>query len=260
MSLSYIRSLRKVNRASVTRIYNDRGSFSNYDAVYKQTMFGKLTKLQLDLNAEDESINSHEFEEVEGEASAALHDKLVSQMLISEGYQDKIAECLILLSPDTSAGPVTQTVDPVMPSRSILRQPTAPLPVFNSNENESFELFLEMFEETVEKYNYADCDKLLLIKQQITGKALYLIDSLEPRKRTYNEAKQLLLDAFASRPVQISNILKLMINLKLNYNGEPFKYLGEVRKIKQALESLTITTDEILNFFALNGLNDSFKN
>lgn len=46
------------------------------------------------------------------------------------------------------------------------------------------ELFLKNFEQTTSKFNYTQYDKLLLIKQQITGKAAILVDSLDTESQT----------------------------------------------------------------------------
>ena len=95
-----------------------------------------------------------------------------------EEYQDKIIESLNRLQTHSAVPiPGQQSTTPDI-QRSLLRSPQAPLPVFNSEPGEDFELFVRNFEDTVSKFNYASYDKFLLLKQQIKGKALFLIESL----------------------------------------------------------------------------------
>ena len=131
----------------------------------------------------------------------------------------------------------------------------APLPRFSSLEGENLELFLRQFEETISKFVYTEYDKLLLLKQQVSGKASLLIDSLEADSQTYSEAKKLLMSALASKSVQIFNVIKQMCELRLTYTSEPFQYISDIRKIMQAFQQLSI-----MQYFFFTGLNESFKN
>ena len=176
-----------------------------------------------------------------------------------ELYQDRINESLhSLVRPVPADPPVLLNNDPL--PRSMLKSPTAPLPTFRSEPGENFELFIHNFEDTISKYNYAAYDKFLLLKSQISGKALYLIDSLEPTRQTYDQAKQLLQQALASREMQINNIMGQLVDMKLTYSGEPFKYIADMRKIVHSCDDLKITVNDILQYFFLRGMNDSFKN
>ena len=52
----------------------------------------------------------------------------------------------------------------IVDRRSILKQPTAALPIFCSVPQLSFELYVQNFVETTIKYNYAELNKFLLLK------------------------------------------------------------------------------------------------
>ena len=67
-------------------------------------------------------------------------------------------------------------------SHTGLKRPTAPLPRFKG---EDLYKFFATFEETTNKYSYTEFDKLILLKQQLSGRALVLIDSLEIRNQIY---------------------------------------------------------------------------
>ena len=250
MSLNYLVARRKNIRASVTRICNDSDSFPGYDINARNMLSNKLKDLRVRLEELDPKIAELKFQAAEDETV------LNNEYSDCENYEDNIRECLTLLA-DVSAYtvPVVSSDGP----RSLLKSPQAPLPVFNSQPGESFEVFISNFEETTSKFKYTDYDKFLLLKQQIHGKALFLIDSLEPGSQTFNKAKDLLSSALASRPILIANILNQLIELKLGYNNEPFKYMSDMQKIKQTFEKLTISTDEILEHFFLKGMNEHFR-
>ena len=100
----------------------------------------------------------------------------------------------------------------------------------------------------------------MLLKQQVSGKALVLIDSLEADKQGYPHAKELLKTAFVSVPTQKFNVMKQLSDLKLGYDSEPFQYISSIRKIQEAAKTLKMEIDDILPYFFLRGTNETFRN
>ena len=100
-------------------------------------------------------------------------------------YVDKIM-CLLLLLEDV---PIPTT--PKDTARNLLKQPTAPLPKFQSKEQKDCLKFISESESTTQCYNYPEIDLLLLLKQQVEGRAKNLPGSLKVDKQNYKEAKQL---------------------------------------------------------------------
>ena len=256
--LKYHKGVRKHLRSTVTRIYNDIDNFETYDVNQLETTKVKLTKLQSDLRAADATVTECMYTNAVSEDQVDL--ELEQELIACEAYQDRINEALQVLVATTSAvaAPPAQVLDPT--PRSLLKSPTAPLPKFSSEVGENFELFLRNFEDTLSKYNFTAYDKFLLLKGQISGKALYLIESLDPTNQTYDQAKQLLTQALASRDLQISNVLTQMLEMRLTYNSEPFKYVADMRKLVHACRDLKITIEEVLQYFFLKGMNETFKN
>lgn len=248
-SLKFCVASRKHLRATVTRIHTDIGNFSLYDDVKKHNVKLKLTNIKTDLTNLDSKISELKFED-DGDEDVLLND-----MIICEQYGDKISECVTRLA-------LVPTVQPDVRDtpRSLLKSPVAPLPTFSSAQGENLELFLRNFEETISKYNYTEYDKLLLLKQQISGRALFLIDSLEAGSQTYSEAKALLMSALASKPVQVFNLMKQLSEMKLSYNSEPFQYISDIRKIMQSVKQLNVGIDDVMQYFFFIGLNEAFKN
>ena len=252
-------------RASVTRIFNDRNNFNAYDRAKLN-----LTKLKLDKADNECDVLNEKVYNLDFAIDGVPEPRVSAELNDCQSYKDKITECQSLLitylQGSVSGGIEAQNMDGQnngpQNNRALsqLKRPVAPLPSFTSNEGENLLLFFYQFEETLSKFSYTQYDKLLLLKQQISGKASLLIDSLEAEKQTYDEAKLLLTSALASPEVQKFNVLKQLSELKLSNSGEPFQYIADVRKLMQAIKSLDIKVDDMLAYFVYNGLNEMFKN
>ena len=239
---------RSVIRKKVTDIFNRKAGLSTLSDAEKRSekgvLMGYLKKLSdLDNNIQSEKF-SGEFEE------SALHDELST----CQSYTDKIEYCLPLVETLTTLGHC-----PTSDRTSILKQPTAPLPKFYSNDGEDFLRFINEFESTTGTFPYPDRDLLLLLKQQVTGRAKKLLDSLETDKQQYKEAKNLLIAAFASKSLRISCTIKKLTELKLKEGDDPFTYISNLRTIVESVKSLTINEEEFVRYFAWNGINEKFK-
>lgn len=249
-SLQLLVSARKHLRTSVTKLYNNRDNYNNLSSLERQTVKAKLWDLSQQLVEADKEILSIKWQQ------DANEEMIKEEMETRESYQDRVRVCLSII--DSISEPLPPSSNTEM-ARSLLKSPTAPLPRFESHEGENLELFLSNFELTLSKFSYTDYDKFLLLKQQVYGKASYLIDSLEPDKRTYTDAKLLLSAAYAGTDVQKFNVLKELTEIKLDYNDEPFEFVSRMRKIQQSVSQLKINVDDVIQYFFLNGLNDLFR-
>ena len=81
-------------RSSVTRIYNDKVNFVQYDAVKKLNVKLKLINIQTDLTTLDSKIAAVMFESEEDESV------FEQELVVCEQYCDKIVECFVLLTAD----------------------------------------------------------------------------------------------------------------------------------------------------------------
>ncbi len=145
-------------------------------------------------------------------------------------------------------------------AQGLLKSPIAPLPKFLSRDGEDLNRFLTQFEETINRFSYPEYEKLLLLKQQISGRALLLVDSLEADKQSYTQAKILLQSALASPDTQRFNTIKQISEMKLTYENDPFEYISKMRNLTESVKNLNIDAESFLQYFFWNGLNDTFKN
>lgn len=249
-NLKMLVSTRKYLRSSVTKIYNTISTFNQMDVISISEMRSKLQSLSTDLDSTDDEIHKSMWAE---ETEVKDYDK---ELADCESYQDKIRRCMCELS-NIASSSHTGATDV---ARSLLRSPTAPLPKFDSKDEENIDLFLFNFEQTLSKFQYTDYDRFLLLKQQISGKASFLLESLETNQRTYDAAKTLLQAAFSCKVIQKFNVIKQLSEIKLGFCDEPFKYISDIRSIQQSVTQLKITIDDVLQFFILSGMNETFRN
>ena len=174
---------RSVARSAVTRIHSGLDDLSNSSNMVKLKTKIKLENLSNELDRLNEAIQSEKFK--------TDLDGIQDELLKCEDYSDKIIDCQALL--DELASPVSNIDGTggsghnatggeafIAAPRSKLKCPTAPLPRFTSSAGENIELFLDQFNEVLTKFNYTDYDKFLLLKEQISGRALLLLKDLKP--------------------------------------------------------------------------------
>ena len=146
-----------------------------------------------------------------------------------------------------------------IPVHTLLKRPVAPLPGFESKDGEDLSRFFLQFEETIARYNYPDYDKLLLLKQQVSGRAKTLLKSLDIDKQGYNQGKEILCKALVSLATQTYNVLKQLSSMNLDDCDDPFDYISKMRSITERFKTLNITVEFVLHYFFWTGLSDSFR-
>ena len=189
--------------------------------------------------------------------------EITKEYEINSDYADKMIEIKAILELSDnldSRSPVVNNGHNSDNLQTYLKRPTAPLPNFNSAEGENLEAFFQNFETTVNRYNYSGYDKFLLLKQQIKGRALILLNSLEIDSQTYDKAKDLLMKALASPVTQKFNVVKQLTELKMTTDMDPFEYMSKISTNMDLVKKLNISAEDFLQYFILNGMNDSFRN
>ena len=78
-------------------------------------------------------------------------------------------------------------------------------------------------------------------------------------KQTYKDAKELLLEALASGSLRKFNIIKQISEMKLSYSTDPFLYVSQMKNCIESVRLQNINSDDFLNYFFWQGLNDTFK-
>ena len=177
---NYAIQTRRLARTLVTKTYNDRANFGSYDLLKLTTVKMKIDNAENELSILNEKIFNLDFVE------NITEEQISAELKSCQEYKDKIYECKAYFVTHSqnenrmnSANSPSGENAPTNPPRSLLKSPVAPLPRFTSADGENLLLFLNQFEETLSKFSYTPYDRLLLLKQQVSGKASLLIESLE---------------------------------------------------------------------------------
>ena len=242
---------RRIVRKKVTDCSNKSCDYPTLDSSAKLCEKGVLIGYRKRLQELNTLIQAQKF------SGEFTEEELDSELSVCQTYFDKIERCLPLLDCTTCDG--NSNSNPTDVARSLLKQPTAPLPKFSSNDGEDFLKFISEFESTTSSFKYPDRDLLLLLKQQVEGRAKCLLDSLEADKQKYGDAKSLLISAFASTELRIFTTVKKLSELHLDEGCDPFVYISNLRTLYESVRTLNIDSDEFVKYFAWNGLNDRFR-
>ena len=260
-------SERKVKRAAITRQYNSKQNWENLNNLEKLELKITLDNLERSINIIDDKILKESYDP-ENESTYE------TEISAKEEYDTKLGVCKATLAqlmqpaptglpggaiPLGSASQPNGTLT-TGEARSLLKTPIAPLPAFAGKVEEDWTRFLTQFEDVISKYNYPACDKFLLLKQQLRGRALILVDSLEVGKQTYVDALDLLKRAFDTPEEKTFDTISALTNLKMDKHSDPFKFFSKFCRAAELVKLLKVTTDNFLQYYFWNGLTDEFRN
>ena len=106
------------------------------------------------------------------------------------------------------------------------------------------------------KFKLTDYDKLILFKQQLSGSALVLVDSLSLDKQTFKDAVDLLSEALASPDTQKHNVLKQLSEICSFFKDNPLEYISKMRMIQDTIKKLKIDANSCQNIIVTEQSSD----
>lgn len=263
--LQRMQHARKYVRTKITKAFNNRINYCNLSDSERKEELIRVKTIKDRIVNEDQNIQIALWNT---DPDAEDHEtKQDAEVSACEQYLQKIDDCIAILTPLIGAVSSSSTVDNRAPinsrsidsARSLLKSPIAPLPKYSGAEDEDLTRFLFQFDETTNKHNYPQYDKFLLLKQQCSGRALTLIDSLAVTSQTYADAVELLKTALDSPILKKFNIIKQFTELELTYETEPFSFISKYRKLAESVNLLKIDAESFMQYFFWTGLNETFK-
>ena len=216
-NLKLLVNSRKYLRKLVTESHNELSSLrdlSVQDKLAKKASFIDYTSR---LNKLNDEIQQAKF------TNEADDNELVLELENCEAYANKLRACIAQVEIVTSRNSLNN-------EHSLLRSPKAPLPSFTSAPDEDLTKFLLLFETTTEKFNLSDYDKYLLLRQQVSGRASILLNSLDVNNQSYKAAEKLLTEALASPVTKKFAVVKQLVELKMTESTDPFEYVMHPRR------------------------------
>ena len=246
--LAVLTESRKYKRKLVTERHKKKDTFHSLSNDDKYKIKSSLLDCQSELKSLNSKIQILKW-------SKECKDDLADELESCEQYNQKILDCICLLQGQSSNPSPAQFV----PLHTPLKSPVAPLPTYSGNADEDVNKFFLQFEQTIDKFNYSDYDKLLILKQQLSGRAKILVDSLEVANQAYDKAKSLLEEALASKETKIYNALKQLSQIRMSVDEDPFNFVAKMKNITEGFETLKITTNHVLQYFFWKGLPFKFQ-
>jgi hypothetical protein len=223
----------------------------NLSLEQKDAYVNRLSSINSDITNSNNSILALAIE-------TDLDDSRIEDLTsLNEDYEDKVALTMSLLRSET------QVPDPAagsqVPRSPKLKLPQVSFPEFSNGKGENLQKFFNSFEAIIGKHNLSSYEQFVYLRKQLTGAPRVLVDSLDVSQQSYETAKDLLLKAFHSDLNSKHDIIRELTKLNLKENEEPYAFLGAMRTVLAGVNSLSITINDVLQYFVWNGLNNDFK-
>ena len=249
---------RKYVRSRVTKIYNTvSNDFDSLNELKRNEYVTKLKGLVDEIKQANKNV--YKYSEVDD-------DDLERLLMEEEEYDYRITIALATLTPDTpqdnSIGNVSNASNASNNDGAInkLKLPTVDLPTFCNDKSECLEHFFHAFEAILNKHNLSDYEKFVYLKSQVSKSPKALINSLSASEQSYQAAKKLLEDAFASPLTQRYKVIKKLSELKLTLNSDVYEFISEIRSIRSSIDVMKIDIELVLQYFVWTAMNERFQN
>ena len=193
------------------------------------------------------------------------HVKLDEFLDSEEEYDDRIGMILLNLevpdSANASSGSLISSVsngENANRFHTKVKLPEIKLPTFGNHREDNFRNFIRSFESVIDKHKLSDYERFVYMKNQLTGGPLALVNSIDVSQQQYTVAKKLLEDAFDNAFNAKNDVIKRLSNLKQKH-GDPYEFIGELKSITTNFKSLEIETEDVLQFFIWQSLDNRFQ-
>ena len=252
-------------RGQITRIVNAVDNAE--DELSKQFVLTNISKLNK-LNERVEELNGTIASEM-WQVNKSKTD-LGKDLDECEAYADKIIACITTLKLTLEQLESVNVQSNNSPNNghdsdgenlrhNKLRLPVIPMPTYSHDKDETLNQFLVSFESIVANRGFNDLEKFIYLKGQLKGEPLTLVNSLKPSDRSYETAKELLEQAFASNVTQQYDAIRRLSKLKLTKDGSAYEFVSEMRVICDLFADLNITNEIVLQYFIWHGMPSSLQ-
>ena len=147
--------------------------------------------------------------------------------------------------------------------RSKIHLPKLQLPEFSADSTlDKFvcKRFFEVFEHLISQYNLNEIEKFNLLEQQCRGRAKVMISSINVVQQTYNQAKQILIDAFAEELPQKFVLVKELTDLKFVWGkDDPYIFYANFKKLIDSVNDNNVDLNTVILYFIWSALPVKFQ-
>lgn len=246
-------------RTQITKLHlKVTEQLANLSRLDRSTCLNKFERLDNEIQQQNRDIGALLWARDKTEVS---NNK---EMKECEEYNDKICLSVTALKESLIVADIAATVQTVTAAANPnlmlnkLKLPEIPLPTFSNAKDESLDHFLVSFETIIDKYNLTSHEKFVFLKRQLFGEPLTVIKSLSAASQSFECAKTLLEEAFATKTTQRFDVIKRLSELKLG--SDAYEFISEMRLITELIKSLNIGIETVLQYFIWNAMNTTFQN
>ena len=194
------------------------------------------------------SLSGNDYEKFT-DANDGYSDRIDLKLCELEGNLEQMVQPAVRASPQNS---VNQPVG--LPN---LELPQLELPKFNGKP-ERYSSFMKSLEDILNKFNLTEFERYSYLRQQVSGPARQIVNSLPTDNLTFTAAKQLLYNAFSDKTTQQFSVIESLINLRLD-SGNYFSWISDSRQIVDQIEKLNITSETFAQYFLWNNMPQNFQ-
>ena len=138
------------------------------------------------------------------------------------------------------------------------KSPNCPLPKYNENLGSlSLLKFLEDFKNITQRYEFSDFEYFCLLKQQIRGRALQLVEALPQKDQSFAKAEALLKAAFASPSALKHESIKRLLSFKRP--PDAYAFATEMKLIMEEIDFHKISIEDVMQFCFLQNMPEPIK-
>ena len=143
-------------------------------------------------------------------------------------------------------------------NNSKLHLPNVELPIF-AGKPEDFERFIFSFKSIINKFSLTQFEKYSYLLQRVKGAAKDIVESVPTGQNEFDNAIQLLTDAFSDEVTQQFAVIQNLSNLKLQTKQECYHWISQARSINDQIKRLNITENTFLQYHLWHGMSNNFK-
>lgn len=217
-----------------------------------QKLNGLMNELvRLDCDIEDHMIENELWSDSEHARQAE----------INEQYLDKIQHSLINLESKLNNLNMPVLPEPVNVGTNALSKiklPEIQFPVF-AGTPEKYRRFIDSLESILNKFNLTSFEKYSYLRQQVSGSARDIVESLPDENLSYEAAKALLESAFSDKTTQQFSVIEQLSKLRLNSEEDFYQWISAVRQLENQIDSLEIDGAVFAQYFLWRNMGDCFK-
>ena len=251
---------RKYIRGQISKLHNNSvNNLATFTPILAMQELAKLNTFKDKIKILDASIQTDMYDDTNPNMDQ-IYD---AELDACQDYDNKIL--IAIVNFENIIKPLGQQNSPGLNDQNSgggpqLKRPSAPLPKYGDKSTISLVKFFAQLESITSKYSYSSFELFVILREQLSGRSLTLLNSLEIDNQDYDSAKDLLLEALANPNLQKFETISKLVNLTCNSNKDLYVYVSELRNLPEEVKQLKIDGDSITQYCFLKSMPANLRN